>query len=151
MIGYMAEMYALPATEPELDEFLRGFEAGTYPKEKWTHGAHVMAGAAYLHALGEAEALITMRRNVRAYNEAVGGKNTDDSGYHETLTRFWIEALAGLRRRMPEASRLAFAEAAVERWGRSSGWFRQFYDFDVVASREARREWVAPARPALVE
>lgn len=141
----------LPTTEAELDEFLRGFEAGTYPKESWTHAAHVMAGAAYVHALGEAAALETMRRRVRAYNEAVGGKNTEDAGYHETLTRFWIEALALLQDRMPDADRIGFAQAAVKRWGRSSGWFRKFYDFDVVASREARREWVAPARPVVLE
>ena len=28
---------------------------------------------------------------VGRYNEAVGGKNTETSGYHETITVFWIK------------------------------------------------------------
>ena len=31
-----------------------------------------------------------MQKGIRSYNEANGGINTDSSGYHETITVFWI-------------------------------------------------------------
>jgi hypothetical protein len=88
----------LPVTEQEIDAFIAGFEAGSLPKECWTHGAHLLTGACYVHALGEAAAIDKMRLCVRRYNEAVGGKNTESSGYHETITIAWIKVLAGLLR-----------------------------------------------------
>ncbi|WP_394993495.1 hypothetical protein [Emticicia sp.] len=36
------------------------------------------------------EALAQMQVGIRTYNEASGGTNTDSSGYHETITVFWI-------------------------------------------------------------
>ena len=75
-------MMALPVTELEIDVFLAAFEGCTLPKERWTHAAHLLTGACYVHALGEAGAIDRMRLCVRRYNEAVGGKNTETSGYH---------------------------------------------------------------------
>ena len=89
-------MTPLPASEIEIDEFLTAFESGTLPKERWTHAAHLLAGACYVHRLGQSSALKHMRMCVRRYNEAVGGKNTATSGYHETITVFWIKVLDGL-------------------------------------------------------
>ena len=40
--------------------------------------------------------------------------------------------------------RAAFARLAVERFVREKDVFKRYYDFDVVGSVEARREWVAP-------
>ena len=36
------------------------------------------------------EALVQMKARIRTYNEANGGMNTDSSGYHETITVFWV-------------------------------------------------------------
>ena len=35
-----------------------------------------------------------MRRRIRAYNVAVGTENTDSGGYHETLTRLFLDGIA---------------------------------------------------------
>ena len=134
----------LPKTEVEIDEFIAAFEAGTLPKVRWTHGAHLLTGACYVHALGETAALDKMRTCVRRYNEAVGGKNTDTSGYHETITVAWIKLLARLLRESAPITREAFAQLAVERFESDRGIFRRHYDFDVVNSVEARRQWVPP-------
>ena len=134
----------LPSTEVEIDEFLTAFEAGTLPKERWTHGAHLLGGACYVYRLGQAGAIHHMRTCVRRYNEAVGGKNTATSGYHETITVFWIKVLDTLLRDAQPISRAEFAELAVERFASQRDLFRRFYDFDVIASTEARAEWIAP-------
>jgi hypothetical protein len=87
-----------------------------------------------------------MRTCVRRYNEAVGGKNTATSGYHETITVFWIKVLEVLLRHAQPIARPQFAALAVERFASQRDLFRRFYDFDVVASIEARAEWIPPTR-----
>lgn len=134
----------LPTTEPEIDEFIAAFEAGTLPKVRWTHGAHLLTGACYVHELGEAAALEKMRLCVRRYNEAVGGQNTDTSGYHETITVMWVKLLARLLRGLQPIGRAEFAGAAVRRFETDRGLVQRYYDFDVVNSVEARRHWVEP-------
>jgi len=137
-------MDGLPGTEYEIEEFLAAFEAGTLPKERWTHGAHLLGGACYVHELGEAGATAQMRERVRAYNVAVGGKNTETSGYHETVTVFWIKVLSGFHRAHGELPRAEFAAAAVRKFESRRRILAEYYDFDVVNSREARQRWIAP-------
>jgi hypothetical protein len=137
-------MTPLPETEEEIDAFLAAFEAGRLPKERWTHGAHLLTGACYVHGLGQAAAIERMRACVKRYNEAVGGKNTETSGYHETITIAWIKLLDGLRREAGGVGRAEFAQLAVERFAGDKEIFRRYYDFDLVGSVEARRSWVEP-------
>lgn len=139
----------LPASEHEIDEFIAAFEAGTLPKTRWTHAAHLLTGACYVHALGEAAAIEKMRLCVSRYNEAVGGKNTETSGYHETITVAWIKVLARLLRESEPIERQPFAALAVQRFEAERGYLQQYYDFDLVGSVEARRRWIAPTLGSL--
>jgi hypothetical protein len=137
-------MRPLPTTEGEIDEFIGAFESGTLPKERWTHAAHLLTGACYVHELGEAAAIDTMRSRVSQYNEAVGGKNTATSGYHETITIAWIKLLTGLLREAGPIARAEFAALAVRRFADDRAIFARYYDFDLTASVLARRSWVPP-------
>jgi hypothetical protein len=137
-------MTELPCSELEINEFIAAFEGCTLPKERWTHGAHLLTGACYVHELGRDAALEKMRVCVRRYNESVGGRNTDTSGYHETITAMWIRLLDGLLREVGAMERAEFARLAVERFVGERDVFKRYYDFDVVGSVEARREWVEP-------
>jgi len=141
----------LPTTEPEIDTFLQAFESGTLPKARWTHAAHLLTGACYVHAHGEAEAIARMRERVSAYNLAVGGQNTPTSGYHETVTVFWIKLLAQRLASQsenagapPHITRCNFAHSIVRELGENRTIYRDFYSYDVVASPEARRTWLPP-------
>ena len=121
-------------------------ERDTLPKKSWTHGAHVGV-AAYFAYEYPAEVLVrVMRLGIRHYNLASGGANTEDNGYHETLTRFWASEVGNLVRSGRFGSRLEAARAALARFGGCSGHFRKFYKFDVLGNRRARGEWVAPDR-----
>jgi hypothetical protein len=137
-------MVALPVTELEIDAFIAAFEGCSLPKERWTHGAHLLTGACYVHGLGEAAALERMRVCVRRFNESVGGKNTETSGYHETITVGWIKLLGGLLREVGPMERAAFAALAVARFEGQRDIFSRYYDFDLVGSTDARLRWVAP-------
>lgn len=131
-------------SEEELQALVRRFEEGTLVKSLWTHAAHVAMGSHYVFLLGETDALAMMRLRVRAYNEAVGTINSTSSGYHETLTRFWIAVLARLFVVHPTETELAFVQRAVASYGGKRDLHGAYYNFDVAKSVEARRDWVAP-------
>ena len=137
-------MTGLPCSELEIDAFLAAFEGCTLPKERWTHGAHLLTGACYVHRFGRDVALERMRVCVRRYNESVGGKNTETSGYHETITVAWIKLLGGLLGEVGPMERAVFAALAVERFEGQRDIFMRYYDFDLVGSTDARLRWVAP-------
>lgn len=140
----MASSLPVIDTQNELHLLVQAFEAGSLPKSAWTHAAHVAVGANYVSLHGEPLALETMRERVRTYNESVGTVNSDTSGYHETLTRFWIAVLARLHDEEKAASHLMFVQRAVTLYGGRRDLHQRFYNFDVVKNTEARREWVAP-------
>jgi hypothetical protein len=135
-------MTGLPTTEPEIDAFLLAFETGTLPKERWTHAAHILTGGCYVHGYGEAAAIARMRARVSAYNLAVGGQNTATSGYHETVTVFWIKLLA--TRPAASISRSDFAHRAVRELVDRRDIYADYYDFDILKSEAARRTWIEP-------
>ena len=144
--GELVARYPFLESERTLEEFVDAWERGTLPKKSWTHGAHVGV-AAYFAYEYPAEVLVrVMRLGIRHYNLASGGANTEDNGYHETLTRFWASEVGNLVRSGRFGSRLEAARAALARFGECSGHFRKFYNFDVTADRQARKEWVAPDR-----
>jgi hypothetical protein len=129
-------------TEESLDSFLAAFENGTWPVEEWKHKHHLVMAACYVVTYGRDEALNRARLNIPKYNEAQGGKNTDDSGYHETLTVFWIDVVASA---IPKDSPRAEAvRRVVEALAPKRDLWRDYYSFDVVKSREARRAYIAP-------
>jgi hypothetical protein len=136
------------ASEAAFVEFVDGFERGTWPKAQWTHSAHLAIACWYLMSLPKAQATARARDGIRRYNQAVGTANTPDSGYHETLTLFWMETIA---RALSGPSRpdsvLEAARQVVAQFGSRSGLFRDFYTFDVVKSREARARWIPPDAP----
>jgi hypothetical protein len=134
----------LPSDESGIDLFIAAFEDGTLPKSRWTHAAHVLTGSCYVHAFGEQVALDRMRAKVSAYNVAVGGQNTPTSGYHETVTVLWIKILTAFRREHPALARAPFAVLAVEKFASQKDILSRYYDFDIVASPDARRTWQPP-------
>lgn len=80
----------------------RAFLDRRLPHDDWTHEAHLTV---CWHAVGEhgrAGALQVLRRSIRAYNEATGRANTETDGYHETLTRYYVGAVAHAAARRPE-------------------------------------------------
>lgn len=133
-------------SERGLSEFLQHWRAGTLPKSEWTHAAHVAVGACHVFEYPADEALEKIRAGIIHYNTCVGTANTDHSGYHETLTRFWTGLMATLLRTQQSSSRLEFVSAALGLFGGDSALFRRYYSFDVVNDVRARREWIAPDR-----
>ena len=138
--------YPFLESEAALDDFISGWRTGTLPKPSWTHGAHVAVAACLAFDHSQEEALNLTRAGIVHFNTCVGTANTEDSGYHETLTRFWSGEIGNVVRAVRFASRLEAVRHAVQRFGEDRDRHRLFYTFDVVKDRRARREWVAPDR-----
>jgi hypothetical protein len=123
-------------------ELIHRFESCSLDAKEWTHRAHLAVAAWYLTHCGAEEAGCKMREGIRKLNLSLGGQNTEDSGYHETLTEFWLREVA---RRLEEKTPLE------EILDLPSGYWRSFYSRDLPTCREARRQWVEPdLKPAAV-
>jgi hypothetical protein len=86
-------MNAFYADASDIDTLIEGFNAKTLPKEQWTHAAHLTGAVWYLNRFDFDEALQQIRLAISTYNIAVGGQNTATSGYHETMTVFWMQVV----------------------------------------------------------
>ncbi|MDB5227361.1 MAG: hypothetical protein JWN78_1554 [Bacteroidota bacterium] len=62
------------------------FENETLPKALWTYEAHLATGLYYVLNLESEAAFNKIRTNIKKYNLATGGENTETTGYHETIT-----------------------------------------------------------------
>ncbi len=120
------------------------WESHQLEKAAWTHAAHVAVCAFYTAEFSAADALRRMREGIPLYNAAVGGQNTADSGYHETLTCLWAKIVGDFIAAGQFATPYAAVCATVERFGEERKLHEAFYSYDVVADRRARREWVPP-------
>lgn len=133
------------SSEAALAEFLKAFEEGTYPIKQWTHESHIIMAACYLTGLSEEAATPVIREGIKHYNLSQGGQNTDTSGYHETLTIFWIRIVAAFLDSLPsDLSRLDKVRACANKFGSVSGLFRDYWSYDLLQSQEARKEWREP-------
>jgi hypothetical protein len=110
----------------------------TLPHAAWTHDGHLTAGFALVRRLGAQAALQTLRRAIPAYNVSVGTPNTDSGGYHDTLTAYYVWAIARL---LAEGHELpaVLAHALTTRGAPLRYWRRE-----TLLSVEARRAWVPP-------
>jgi len=135
----------LLATEQALADFLLAFERGTWPKSSWNHAAHIAVAGCYLLAHPSDVAESRMRLGIRHYNHCTGTVNSDRSGYHETLTLFWLAVVKAHLLEMPaDLPRLETVRALVGELGPRRDLYKEYYSFDVVRSAEARRSWVPP-------
>ena len=78
-----------------LRDLVAGFEDGTLPREEWTHAAHLTMALWYLvNYPDDTESVRRIRDGIKHYNAAVGVVSTPTSGYHETLTRYYVHVVA---------------------------------------------------------
>lgn len=75
----------------EIILLVKAFEERTLPKEEWTHAAHLIVGLVYCSRYSLDAARMLLGEGVYWLNVAHGTPNNDTSGYHETLTVFWLK------------------------------------------------------------
>ena len=105
-------------TAAELDELVRRFQACEVPRPEWTHAAHLSVGLWHVGRFGTEDALPRLRSGIRRLNESNGVVNSATGGYHETITRAYVQLLAAFAERhagMTVAERVAHLLAGAAR------------------------------------
>ena len=128
----------------EVKELVRAFESCTLGKEEWTHEAHLTVGCYYLihHPLGVAKNL--MGDGICWLNDKHGTPNTDTSGYHETITHFWLTAISGyLNTSEGELDLITLVNAMLNEFSDRNLPLKK-YSRELLFSPRARREYVEP-------
>jgi len=121
------------------------FEKGILPKEQWTHTAHFIMAVWYCVDVPLPLAVEKIREGIKQYNVSVGGKNTESSGYHETITLFYTMTVAhylvraGIRNLTDETLSMFLQQPFL-----AKEHIHQFYSKELLMSVQARRGWVAP-------
>ena len=133
----------------EVLRLVREFEACTLPRAEWTHHAHLVVALWYLVRHEEALATRLIREGIKRYNRACGVETTRTSGYHETITLFYIRVI---RRFLSEADSdctlSTLANSLINVCGNKELPL-EYYSRERLMSWEARTAWLEPDLKAL--
>jgi len=117
----------------------------TLPKSNWTHAAHLAAGFCLLHRYGLEDTIAHMPKVIQDYNISTGTPNTDEDGYHHTLTLFYLKDIEKYIRSLNRD--YDFVDACHKLINGENGLKKypfKFYSKERLFSLEARNEWVEP-------
>ena len=132
-------------TDAELEHLGEGLLSRTLTREEWTHEAHLGATTYLLTRRPDVDLDKELPGIIRRFNESVGGVNDDTQGYHETITRCFLQ---GVRLFLAEADpgqplHELVNELLLSPMGRRD-WPLRFYSAERLFSVEARRDFVPP-------
>ena len=136
--------------DAEIVRIGEGLLARSLPRPDWTHEAHLAATTYLLTRRPDIDIDRELPGIIRAYNESVGGVNSDSEGYHETITRIFLH---GVRLFLAEADghealHELVNELLLSPMGRRD-WPLRFYSAERLFSVEARRKFLPPDIAAL--
>ncbi len=136
-------MRALYDSDEQVSRIGQGLMDRSLSKAEWTHAAH-FAAALWLMRDGH-DAPMVMPGLIRAYNESVGGVNSDTSGYHETITQASLRAAKGvLAVNPPDVPLHAVVNALMASNLGNPNWLLEYWSRGRLMSVEARRAWLEP-------
>ncbi|MDQ3818301.1 MAG: hypothetical protein M3362_11580 [Acidobacteriota bacterium] len=128
----------------EVESLVARFESCMLPREEWTHRAHLTVALWYLVQHEEAEAEELIRAGIQRFNHASGILTTRTSGYHETITLFYIRVIRNyLRGANASDSVFNLVNGLIETYGDRNLPF-EYYSRERLMSPGARMSWVEP-------
>lgn len=131
-------------TEEEFVRLITAFADKTLPKSEWTHEAHLAVALDYVRRFPPGEVVAAVREAIRGINETHGTPNTDDNGYHETLTVFWLSVIAAFVRENADAATTCELANRLLESGFDSKLPLRHYSRKRLFTTDARRSFVAP-------
>ena len=128
-------------TMAEVASLVRAFEQRTLSLEDWDHEAHLTICCWYAMR-DPANAEDAVRDGIMRLNRTHGVISTPTSGYHETLTLFWITKVRALLE-VCSGAEIAVINAVVR--GLADKTLVLFhYSEERIMSSEARQHWISP-------
>ena len=131
-------------TRTEIETLTDRLVDRSLPRSLWTHAAHFATGFCLLHRYDLDKVVNDMPNIIRAYNEATGTPNTDDEGYHHTLTLFYLYSIDEYIHSLPKE--YDFVDAChllISGEKGAKDYPFRFYSKKTLFSLEARHGWVS--------
>ena len=129
----------------DLEDVTRRFLEGTIQFEEWTHQAHLAVGTWHVSHYGTEEGLARLRVGIQSLNEKHGTPNSLARGYHETITRAYVQLLAEFLEGCPLAMSLLERVAVLLKSPLADkNLLFRFYSRETLMSALAKSEWVEP-------
>lgn len=120
-------------------------ENKTLPKNLWTHNAHFAVAFSYLDRYQTIkQTILKLRESIKAYNISVGTENTENSGYHETLTIFWLTVVYEFYGFKKHNNIDETYEQFIQTVFAKSAFPLKFYTEELLFSTIARQSWLEP-------
>lgn len=124
-------------------ELLAAFESCQLPHNEWTHTAHVRVAYMYANKFDLLTATDTVRLRIQTYNKATDTPEAIDRGYHETITRAFMQLVfAAVAETGPHSSSVEFCKSHPELMDKKA--LLNYYSRDRIMSWEAKREFIEP-------
>jgi hypothetical protein len=142
MTDYRPRLFDSDAAVARVGE---GLLARNLPREEWTHEAHLAATTYLLLKHSEIDLDADLPGLIRRYNESVGGVNSDSEGYHDTITRVFLQAVRLFLSEADPAEPVhkLVNDLLLSPMGRRD-WPLRFYSRDRLLSVAARRGFIPP-------
>jgi len=130
--------------DEEVNLLAKAFEERTLPKAEWTHAAHLVVGLYYCYHNSFGMAKNLMSDGIYWLNDAHGTPNTETSGYHETLTVFWLRTVANFIEKAEHGKGLAELANELVATVNDTKLPLKYYSRERLFSVEARLNYVEP-------
>jgi hypothetical protein len=76
------------------EQIAAGLLDASLPQSEWTHRGHITATHVLIRQQGRDATLALCRERIPRLNDAHGVANSDTGGFHDTLTVFFVAAVA---------------------------------------------------------
>ena len=129
----------------DIKDLIEEFESCRLKRDRWTHAAHMTVALWYLIHYSQTEATTLIRNGIQRYNQSQGIVMTTKSGYHETITLFYIWAVSKyLVEKDRERSIVDLANGLISSRYGERNFPLEYYSRERLMSWEARIGWLEP-------
>lgn len=126
-------------TDDEIRALVEAFESCSFHPSEFRHYQHLTVALWYVWHLPYDEAEQRVKTGIRRLAETYG-----KTGYHETITLFWLRLVARFANGVDrELSLAATANRMIEEYARKDLIF-DYYSSEVIDSAKAKAEWIEP-------
>ena len=125
-------------TDDEIRELVSAFEACRFHPSEFRHYQHLTVALWYVWHFSPEEAATRISTGIRKLAKTYGR-----TGYHETITLFWLRIVANFVGEHRTDSISSTANALIECCN-NKDLIREFYSAELLATDKAKAEWVEP-------
>ena len=126
-------------SDDEIRSLVNEFETCSFHPSEFKHYQHLAVALWYVANLSYADASERMKRGIQRLAASYG-----KTGYHETITVFWLRVVRGFLTGSAGVDSIAvLANQLIEKYAEKN-LILDYYSTELLASTEAKSDWVEP-------